>query len=65
MLNEASQGKINFNTFYNNPVVKKLADVYQGSDNFWKIYADKYYTAALEPALKSLDDVEKMVFNHS
>ena len=59
VLNQASQGKINFNTFYNNPIVKKLADVYQGSDNFWKIYADKYYTAALQPALKSLDDVEK------
>lgn len=59
VLNRASQGKINFENFINNPIVKKLGDIYQGSDNFWKVYADKYYTAALRPAMKSIDDVEK------
>ena len=59
VLNKASQGKINFENFINNPIVKKLGDIYQGSDNFWKVYADKYYTAALRPAMKSIDDVEK------
>jgi hypothetical protein len=58
VLNRASKGKIDFKNFIDNPVVKKLGDIYQGSDNFWKIYADKYYTAALRPAMKNLDDVK-------
>ena len=58
VLNKASQGKMDWNNFVNNPVVKKLGDIYQGSDNFWKIYADKYYTAALKPAIKSIEDVK-------
>ena len=58
VLNRASKGKIDFKNFIDNPVVKKLGDIYQGSDNFWKIYADKYYTAGLRPAMKNLDDVK-------
>jgi hypothetical protein len=41
----------------NTPIVKKLTDVYQGGDNIWKIYSDKFYQSALQPAIKNFDDV--------
>jgi hypothetical protein len=58
ILNKTRTGKYSFENFTRNPLVNKLADIYQGSDNFWKVYADKYYTAALRPAMKSIEDVK-------
>ena len=57
ILERARGGKINFETFMNTPIVKKLTDVYQGGDNIWKIYSDKFYQSALQPAIKNFDDV--------
>ena len=50
ILDQARDGKIDFDNFLRNPVIKKLADIYTGSDNFWKIYADRFYQSALKPA---------------
>ena len=58
ILNRVSQGKMDWKEYINNPVVKKIGEIYQGSDNFWKIYADKYYTASLRNGIKNLDDVK-------
>ena len=58
ILNKTKTGEYSFESFTRNPLVNKLADIYQGSDNFWKVYADKYYTAALRPAMKSIEDVK-------
>jgi len=57
ILEKARGGKINFETFMNTPIVKKLTDIYQGGDNIWKIYSDKFYQSALQPAIKNFDDV--------
>ena len=58
ILTRAGQGKVNFETFMNTPLVRRLTDIYQGSDNYWKVYADRFYQSALKPAMRNLDDVK-------
>jgi hypothetical protein len=36
ILNRAKDGAITFESFMNNPTVKKFVDVYQGGDNLWE-----------------------------
>ena len=50
ILNKAKDGTITFESFMNNPTVKKFVDVYQGGDNLWKVYSDKFYQSALKDA---------------
>lgn len=50
ILNKAKDGAITFESFMNNPTVKKFVDVYQGGDNLWKVYSDKFYQSALRQA---------------
>lgn len=50
ILNKAKDGAISFESFMNNPTVKKFVDVYQGGDNLWKVYSDKFYQSALKQA---------------
>ena len=50
ILNRAKDGAITFESFMNNPTVKKFVDVYQGGDNLWKVYSDKFYQSALREA---------------
>jgi len=50
ILNKAKDGAISFESFMNNPTVKKFVDVYQGGDNIWKVYSDKFYQSALKDA---------------
>jgi hypothetical protein len=50
IMDQASSGKISFNSFMNNATVKKFVDVYQGGDNIWKIYSDRFYRSALKEA---------------
>jgi len=50
ILNKAKDGALSFESFMNNPTVKKFVDVYQGGDNLWKVYADKFYQSALTDA---------------
>jgi len=50
ILSKAQQGTLDFNGFLNNPTVKKFVDVYQGGDNIWKVYSDKFYQSALKDA---------------
>ena len=56
ILNAARDGNISFDNFLNSPVIKKLSDAYTASDNLWKIYADKFYTAALKPAMRYAEE---------
>jgi len=50
ILSKAQQGDLDFNAFLNNATVKKFVDVYQGGDNIWKVYGDKFYQSALKDA---------------
>jgi hypothetical protein len=50
VLEKAKDGKITFNTFMDSKVMQKLTDVYQGADNYWKIYSDNFYQGALKSA---------------
>jgi len=57
VMTDFSKGKMSFEAMMNNKFMKKLSSIYQGSDNFWKVFSDKFYTAALRPAMNNLDDV--------
>ena len=50
ILNKAKGGKISFDSFMQNPTVQKFVDVYQGGDNVWKVYSDRFYQSALRQA---------------
>ena len=50
VLEKAKDGKITFNTLMNTKIMQKLTDIYQGADNFWKIYSDNFYQGALKTA---------------
>ncbi len=51
VLEAAKDGKISFNSLMNTPIMSKLTDIYQGADNYWKIYSDNFYQGALKTAL--------------
>jgi hypothetical protein len=53
VLERAKDGKINFSSFMNSKPMQKLTDIYQGSDNYWKIYSDNFYQGALSTAFGS------------
>ena len=50
VLEAAKDGKISFNSLMNTPIMSKLTDIYQGADNYWKIYSDNFYQGALKTA---------------
>ena len=50
ILNKAKDGVLSLESFMNNATVKKFVDIYQGGDNIWKVYSDKFYQAALKDA---------------
>jgi len=52
ILEKAKKGKFTLQALIENPIVKKAFDLYQGGDNVWKIYADKFYQSALGDAFK-------------
>jgi len=51
VIEAAKDGKISFNSLMNTPIMSKLTDIYQGADNYWKIYSDNFYQGALKTAL--------------
>ena len=50
VLEATKDGKISFNKMMETPIMQKLTDVYQGADNFWKIYTDNFYQGSLKTA---------------
>jgi len=50
VLEKAKGGKISFNRMMNTNIMQKLTDIYQGADNFWKIYSDNFYQGSLKTA---------------
>ena len=61
VLESAKDGAITFNKMMNSKVMQKLTDVYQGADNYWKIYADNFYQSAFDTAWGSAASIAKMV----
>jgi len=60
ILDSAKGGKISFNEMMKTPLMKTLTDVYQGADNYWKIYSDNAYQGLLRTAFGNPDDIVKM-----
>jgi hypothetical protein len=60
VLDKAKDGKISFNQMMKTPLMKTLTDIYQGADNYWKIYTDGAYQGALRTAFGNPDDIVKM-----
>jgi len=60
VLDRAKDGKISFNEMMKTPLMKTLTDIYQGADNYWKIYSDGAYQGALRTAFGNPDDIVKM-----
>jgi Flp pilus assembly protein TadG len=50
LLDKAQGGKLSFNGAMESKVMRKLTDIYQGSDNIWKVYTDNFYQGALKQA---------------
>ena len=50
VLEATKDGKISFSKMMNTPIMRKLTDIYQGADNFWKIYTDNFYQGSLKSA---------------
>lgn len=50
VLDKAQTGRLSFDRAMESNVMRKLTDIYQGSDNIWKIYADNFYQDALKTA---------------
>lgn len=50
LLDKAQGGKLSFEAAMESKVMKKLTDIYQGSDNIWKVYTDNFYQGALKQA---------------
>jgi hypothetical protein len=63
VLEKAQDGKISFNKMMKTPIMKTLTDIYQGADNYWKIYSDGAYQGLLRTAFGNPDDIVKMAKN--
>ena len=50
ILEAAKDGRLDFTSLMNSKPMQKLTDVYQGADNYWKIYSDNFYQGALSTA---------------
>jgi hypothetical protein len=50
ILDKAKKGSLSIQSLVENPIVRRAFDLYQGGDNVWKIYADKFYQSALKDA---------------
>ena len=50
VLEATKDGRISFNKMMETPIMQKLTDIYQGADNFWKIYTDNFYQGSLKTA---------------
>ena len=59
VLESAKDGKISFNKLMNTKIMQKFTDIYQGADNFWKIYADNFYSGALKTAFGNPETIIK------
>jgi hypothetical protein len=49
----------------NTKIMQKLTDIYQGADNFWKIYADNFYQGALKTAFGNPETLIKGSKQHT
>jgi len=61
VLQSAKDGAMTFNKMMNTKIMQKLTDIYQGADNYWKIYADNFYQSAFDTAWGSAKSISKMV----
>ena len=60
VMKQAKEGKLSFEGMMNHPVMKKFTSVYQGADNYWKIYADDFYQGTMRTAMGNPDDIIAM-----
>jgi hypothetical protein len=60
VMNKAQQKGLSYEQMMNLPLMKKLTNVYQGADNYWKIYADDFYQGAMRTAMGNPDEIIAM-----
>ena len=60
VMNKAKTSGISYEQMMDLPAMKKLTSVYQGADNYWKIYADDFYQGAMRTAMGNPDDIIAM-----
>jgi hypothetical protein len=59
VLKSAKDGDMTFSKMMNSKVMQKFTDVYQGADNYWKIYADNFYQSAFDQSFGSAAAIMK------
>ena len=60
VMKKAQTSGISYEQMMNLPAMKKLTSVYQGADNYWKIYADDFYQGAMRTAMGNPDEIIAM-----
>ena len=60
ILDKAKNGRLSFDTLMKSRFMSKLGDIYQGSDNIWRVFTDTAYQGSLRQAFGNPDDILRM-----
>ena len=60
VMKKAQTSGISYEQMMELPQMKRLTSIYQGADNYWKIYADDFYQGALRTSFGNPDEIIAM-----